>query len=384
MKKERALSGVQPSGKLHIGNYLGAIKQFVALQDEYDTYYCVVDEHAITVPQEPKDLRRNTLAIAMAYLAAGIDPKKSVIFVQSHVPAHTELGWILNTMTPLGELERMTQFKDKARTKRNAAEIFQDFAQTHKTYYEKIEAEKNQDQQNAIIFTWFQKSIAYAVEFQDSDEQKNSIMAGLLNYPTLMAADILLYQASVVPVGEDQVQHIELTRSIAKRFNNRFGDTLFVPKVLLQETSARVMALDEPTKKMSKSAASEASYIALSDTPDQIRKKIKSATTDSGKEVYYDTETKPGVSNLLGIAAEFSGKPIKELEKEFSDSSYAQFKEAVGEYIIAGLQPFQKNYAELEKNQDEVIKILRNGKEKAEIVANATLREVKEKMGFLL
>jgi len=329
MIKQRILSGVQPSGKLHIGNYLGAIKQFVALQDDYDTYYCVVDEHAITVPQDPKELRENTMAIAMAYLAAGIDPDKSIIFVQSHVPAHTELGWILNTMTPLGELERMTQFKDK-------------IAKAEETY------------------------------------------AGLLNYPTLMAADILLYQASAVPVGEDQVQHIELTRSIAKRFNNRFGDTFIIPNVLLQKNSARVMALDDPTKKMSKSAASETSYIALLDTPDEIRKKVKSSTTDSEKEIRYDPKTKPGISNLLSITAEFSNKTIKELEKEFFDSSYAQFKEAVVEYIVAGLQPFQTHYKELEKNQDEVIKILHQGKQKAEAVANSTLHDAKEKMGFLL
>ena len=329
MKKQRAFSGVQPSGKLHIGNYLGAIKRFVALQHEYDAYYCVVDEHAITVPQDPNELRENTLAIAMAYLAAGIDPAKSVIFVQSHVPAHTELGWLLNTMTPLGELERMTQFKDKT-------------------------------------------------------AKGGEIYAGLFNYPTLMAADILLYQATGVPVGEDQVQHIELTRSLAKRFNNRFGNTFTIPKPLLQKTSARVMALDDPTKKMSKSAASEQGYIALSDTPDQIRKKIKTATTDSEKEIRYDTEHKPGVSNLLGIAAEFSGKTIKELEQEFTGSTYAQFKESVAEYIISGLAPFQERYSALQKNPDEVISILKHGKEKAETVASATLRDVKEKMGFLL
>ena len=329
MKKQRAFSGVQPSGKLHIGNYLGAIKQFVALQHEYDSYYCVVDEHAITVPQDPKDLRANTLAIATAYLAAGIDPNKSVIFVQSHVPAHTELGWLLNTMTPLGELERMTQFKDKS-------------------------------------------------------TKGGEIYAGLFNYPILMAADILLYQAAAVPVGEDQTQHIELTRSLAKRFNNRFGDAFVIPKILLQKTSARVMALDDPTKKMSKSAASEQSYIALSDTPDQIRKKIKTATTDSEKEIRYDTEHKPGVSNLLGIAAEFSGKTVKELEQEFSGISYASFKEAVAEYVISGLASFQEHYSALQKNSDEVIRILKDGKEKAETVANATLHDVMDKMGFLI
>ena len=359
MKKERILSGVQPSGKLHIGNYLGAIKQFVTLQNTYDAYYCVVDEHAITVPQNPKELHENTLAIAIAYLAAGIDPEKSVIFVQSHIPAHTELGWILNTMTPLGELERMTQFKEKS-SKQKIEQLRKKFSP---------EQQRNSDARTQI-------------QLQQIYDQH--LYAGLLNYPTLMAADILLYQASAVPVGEDQVQHIELTRSLAKRFNNRFGDVFIIPKVLLQKTSSRVMALDDPTKKMSKSTASEASYIALSDTPDQIRKKIKSSTTDSDKEIRYDPQTKPGISNLLSIAHGFSGKTIKELEKEFSDSSYAQFKEAVAEYIVSGLKPFQTRYAELENNHDEVIKILSRGKEKANAIASATLTEVKEKMGFLL
>lgn len=329
IKSQKILSGVQPSGKLHIGNYLGAIKQFITLQNEHEAYFCVVDHHAITVSQYPNELREHTLAVATAYIAAGIDPEKSVIFVQSHIPAHVELGWIFNTMTPLGELERMTQFKDKT-------------------------------------------------------AKSGEIYAGLLNYPTLMAADILLYQPTAVPVGEDQVQHIELTREIARRFNNRFGETFVIPKPLLQKTSARVMALDDPTKKMSKSASSEASYIALSDTPDQIRKKIKSSVTDSEKEIRYDMETKAGISNLLSIASEFSGTLIQELEKEFADTSYAAFKDAVAEYIVEGLRPFQERYQELEKNPDEIIKILRHGKEKAEAVANATLRDVKEKMGFLI
>ena len=385
-KKERALSGVQPSGKLHIGNYLGAIKQFVALQDDYDTYYCVVDEHAITVPQDPEDLRRNTLAIAMAYLAAGIDPKQSVIFVQSHVSAHTELGWILNTMTPLGELERMTQFKEKGKIKNAWVERIKELDNEREILMEQTRKEgiKDNDKKIKKLFDLIQQTQrVFWRGFTESDYAPETY-AGLLNYPTLMAADILLYKASAVPVGEDQVQHIELTRSLAKRFNNRFGETFIIPKVLLQKTSSRVMALDDPTKKMSKSAASDQSYIALSDTPDQIRKKIKTATTDSGKEIHYDIKTKPGISNLLSIAAEFSDKTIKELEKEFPDSSYAQFKEAVAEYIVTGLQSFQTRYGEFEKNQDEVIKILREGSKKAEVVANSTLQDAKEKMGFLL
>lgn len=383
-KKERALSGIQPSGKLHIGNYLGAIKQFVALQDDHDTYYCVVDEHAITVPQEPKELHENTLAIAMAYLAAGIDPKKSVIFVQSHVPAHTELGWILNTMTPLGELERMTQFKDKASIKKtyrkDISESWEQGVDLLKQAEKAHSFKKKDNTKDEVI----EKSLDAFDILQNVHFAREKTLAGLLNYPTLMAADILLYQASVVPVGEDQVQHIELTRSLVKRFNNRFGNTFIIPKILLQKTTSRVMALNDPTKKMSKSATSEQSYIALSDTPDQIRKKIKSATTDSEKEIRYDIKTKPGVSNLLSIAAEFSGKTIKELEKEFSNFSYSQFKEAVAEYITAGLQSFQTRYKEFEKNQDEVIKILHSGKEKAGVVANSTLNDVKEKMGFLV
>ena len=373
MKKERILSGVQPSGKLHIGNYLGAIKQFVALQSEYDSYYCIVDEHAITVPQEPKELRANTLAIAMAYLAAGIDPKKSVIFVQSHVPAHTELGWILNTMTPLGELERMTQFKEKAKINLENDQKIEKFMNQFRI----LHTETHTTNELNLLRNFLEYDQEKALTRQET-------RAGLLNYPTLMAADILLYQAAAVPVGEDQVQHIELTRSLAKRFNNRFGDIFIIPKPLLQKKTARVMALDDPAKKMSKSAASETSYVTLSDTPDQIRKKIKSATTDSEKEIYYDIEKKPGISNLLSIGAEFSGKTIKELEKEFANSSYAQFKEAIAEYIVAGLALFQQRYAELEKDSDKVMKILAHGKEKAQAVANATLRDVKEKMGFLL
>ncbi|MEK7560708.1 MAG: tryptophan--tRNA ligase [Patescibacteria group bacterium] len=327
--KKRVFSGVQPSGDLHIGNYLGAIRQFVALQDEYSCIFCVVDEHAITVPQEPEALRKKTLEIALIYLAAGIDPEKSIIFVQSHVPAHTELGWILNTMTPLGELERMTQFKDKATT------------------------------------------------------QNKEIYAGLLNYPTLMAADILLYQTDRVPVGEDQLQHVELTRSIAKRFNNRFGETFVVPEALIQKDTARIMGLDDPTKKMSKSATSPANYVALLDPPDVIRKKIKSAVTDSGTGIRYDPEQKPGISNLLAIASGFSGAPIAQLEKEWSDAPYAKFKEAVAEIVITELKKFQESYNHLAQDQNAALDILQKGRDNATIIAGKTLSDVKEEMGFL-
>ena len=342
--KSRVFSGIQPTGNLHIGNYLGAIKQFVKLQDESDAIFCVVDEHAITVPQDPEELRRNTLGIAMAYLAAGIDPDKSIIFVQSHVPADTELGWILNTMTPLGELERMTQFKEKK----------------------------------------LPLPVPFAPRLQTEVTERPQTYAGLLNYPTLMAADILLYQTDIVPVGEDQKQHIELTRSLAERFNNRFGETFKIPKIQLKKETARIMGLDDPIKKMSKSAASEYNYISLLDSRDIIQNKIKKAVTDSGNEIKYDPESKPAISNLLAIAAEFSNKSIPDLEKDFDGKTYSTFKEAVAEHIIDGLQTFQNNYRDLEKNKDHVLDILQDGAKRANEIANETLREVKQKIGFLV
>lgn len=330
MQKQRVLSGVQPSGKLHIGNYLGAIKQFVALQNEYEAYFCIVDEHAITVPQKPEDLRANTLAVAIAYLAARIDPKKATIFIQSHVPAHTELGWILNTMTPLGELERMTQFKEKAA------------------------------------------------------KQTETIYAGLFNYPTLMAADILLYDATYVPVGEDQLQHLELTRSLAKRFNNRFGDTFVIPQAFAHKETSRIMALDDPSKKMSKSAESEASYIAILDSPEIIRKKIKTAVTDSGSDIRYDEQEKPALSNLLNIFSAFSDEPIAAIEKNYTGKGYADFKSDLGDLLVEKLEPLQTTYHSLSRDKDTILSILEDGAKKANSIANATLREVKQKMGFLL
>ncbi len=326
-KKERALSGVQPSGKLHIGNYLGAIKQFVALQDAYETYYCVVDEHAITVPQEPKELHANTLAIAMAYLAAGIDPKKSVIFLQSHVPAHTELGWILNTITPLGELERMTQFKEK--------------------------------------------------------QEKSGLYAGLLNYPTLMAADILLYQTAVVPVGEDQEQHLELTRTLANKFNNRFGETFIIPKALIQKDTARIMGLDDPMKKMSKSAASANNYISLLDEPDEIRRKIKIAVTDSDGTIRYDEENKTGIANLMRIYRAFSDIAIEEIEHKYTGKGYADFKRDLADLLIEKLELIQEKYEELTKDEGDIMNILIAGAKHADSVAEASLATAKKNVGFL-
>lgn len=330
-RQKRIFSGIRPSGDLHIGNYLGAIKQWLRLQDEHETFFCIVDEHAITTPHEPALLRRYTLDMAMIYLAAGIDPEKSTIFLQSHVPAHTELAWILGTMTPLGELERMTQFKEKSR----------------------------------------------------SLGAREGIMAGLLNYPVLMAADILLYQTDAVPVGEDQVQHVELARSLAERFNNRYGRTFTVPAVMLQKESARIMALDDPTKKMSKSGESERGYVLLADKPDIIREKIKAAVTDSEKDVVYDPEKKPAISNLLVIFSEFSGQPLKELERDYSGKSYVEFKTNLAEAVVSGLAPLQQKFRELEQDQDSVLRILREGSAKAAAIASQTLTDVKEQIGFL-
>lgn len=325
----RLFSGVKPSGELHIGNYLGAIKQFVELQQEYEVFLCVVDEHAITVPQDPEKLRERTLEVARTYLACGIDPTKSVIFVQSHVPAHTELGWILNTFTPLGELERMTQYKEKK-----------------------------------------QKQI--------------SVYAGLLNYPTLMAADILLYQTDIVPVGEDQLQHVELTRSIAERFNNRYGKTFVVPETRIKREAARIMALDIPRKKMSKSDDGDVGYVLLSDSPDKIRQKIKAAVTDSGKEIIYDTVEKPAISNLLVIYSEFSSKSLAEIIGLYVGKSYAEFKNDLAEVVVAGLAPIQEKLNQFRADDNAVISILNQGREKAKAIAGQTLADVKQKIGFLV
>lgn len=326
--KKRLFSGVQPSGALHIGNYLGAIKQFVELQRDHEVFLCIVDEHAITIPQDPEKLRSQTLEVVLTYLAAGINPAQSVIFVQSHVPAHTELGWILNTFTPMGELERMTQFKEKR-------------------------------------------------------QKEQGVYAGLFNYPALMAADILLYQTNVVPVGEDQLQHIELTRSLAERFNNRFGKTFTVPEARIKKETARILSLIDPRKKMSKSDDAEKSCILLADTPDAIRGKIKTAVTDSGKEIIYDWEKKPAISNLLVIFSEFAGKSIKELEAAYAGKSYAEFKGDLAEAVVSGLSELQKKLADFERDKQSVLKILREGSAKAAAIAEKTLADVKQKIGFL-
>jgi len=321
----RILSGIQPTGNPHIGNYLGAIQHWAELQDGNEVFYFIPDLHAITVPQDPEELRKHTLEMAMLLIASGIDPARSVVFVQSHVPAHVELAWILNCMTPIGELERMTQYKDK---------------------------------------------------------KEKSNYAGLFNYPTLMAADILLYDTEGVPVGEDQVQHIELTRSLAERFNNRYGETFVIPKPLLKKETMRIMSLIDPSRKMSKSDDSEKSRINLSDTPEAIRQKIKSAVTDSGSHIKHDPD-KPALSNLLNIFSGFSGRSIANIETEFEGGSYVDFKSALAEVVVGALAPFQQKFNELKQDESEVRAILKRGAERAHHIAEKKLREVYEKVGFL-
>ncbi len=325
--KPIVVSGVQPSGKIHIGNYLGAIKQFVELQDKYEAFFFIADLHALTWQQEPEKLKQQTLNLAALYLACGLDPKKTTLFVQSHVPAHAELGWILSTMTPLGELYRMTQFKEKS--------------------------------------------------------EKHEVLAGFLNYPTLMAADILLYQANFVPVGEDQLQHLELTRTLARKFNSRYGKTFKEPKALLQKEGAKIMGLDDPSKKMSKSDQRPANYVGLLDAPDEIRRKIKSAVTDSEHEIKYQPEAKPAISNLLAIYSLMTEKSFSELEKKYVGKSYSGFKADLAEVLVTKLLPIQEKYRELADNKVKLLKILSAGAKTAQKTAEKTLSEVKEKIGLL-
>ncbi len=324
---KRVFSGIQPSGNLTIGNYLGALRHFVELQHEAECYFCVVDLHALTVPQDPETLRGKTLEVAGLFLASGLEPETITLFVQSHVPAHAELCWLLNGVTYVGELGRMTQYKDKAK-------------------------------------------------------DKKVVTAGLLNYPVLMAADILLYQTDLVPVGADQKQHLELSRDIAIRFNNRFGPTFVVPEPLIAKVGAKITSLTEPDKKMSKSSEVPESYIALLDPPDVVVAKLARAVTDSGREVRYDPKEKPGVSNLLTIYALCRGQTIKEAEADFAGTGYAAFKKGVAEAVNETLRPIQARYREL-TTSGALRDVLAAGARRAAEVGAPTLRDVKEKMGLI-
>jgi len=323
----RVFSGVQPTGELHIGNYLGAIKQWVELQEKNECIFCIVDLHAITEPYEPKEMQKRIFETAISYLAAGIDPEKSIIFVQSQIKEHTELAWLLNTICPIGELQRMTQYKEKVQ------------------------------------------------------QFRKSINAGLLNYPILMSADILLYKTELVPVGKDQSQHVELTRTIAKKFNQRFGEIFIIPKVLLPKIGAKIMGLNNPKKKMSKSLG-PANYIGLFDEPEIIKKKIISAVTDPGKVIKYDPKKKPGISNLLTIFSLFSGKSIKTLEKSFKGKGYAELKKSLVNLLINSLEPFRRKRKELLSREVYVKEILNQGVKGAQTIAQSIMTEVRKKMGL--
>ncbi|SCC06054.1 tryptophan--tRNA ligase [Gilliamella intestini] len=331
MSKPIVFSGAQPSGELTLGNYLGALKNWVALQGEYDCVYCIVNQHAITVRQDPNKLRKATLDTLALYLACGIDPKQSTIFVQSHVPAHAELGWALNCYTYFGELSRMTQFKDK------------------------------------------------------SSRHAENINAGLFDYPVLMAADILLYQANLVPVGDDQKQHLELSRDIAMRFNALYGDVFTVPEPFIAKVGARVMSLQEPTKKMSKSDENRNNLIGLLENPKDIEKKIKRAMTDSDEPpvVRYDIKNKAGVSNLLDILTGITGKPIAELEKEFEGKMYGHLKTEVATQVIDMLTNLQAKYHEYRDDESYLFSIMQEGAEKARSKAEPTLKKVYDAIGFV-
>ncbi len=332
MAKTRVLSGIQPSGNLTIGNYLGAIKQWVENQNQFDAFYCVVDLHAITVPHDPQQLMDKSREVVGIYLACGIDPDVSTVFVQSHIKAHSELAWMLMCVTPLGWLNRMTQYKDKA-----------------------------------------------------AKQETENVSNGLLSYPVLMAADILLYQAQRVPVGDDQRQHLEFTRDLAQRFNHLFGETFTIPKVMIPPAGARVMGLDAPTNKMSKSEAAQGHAVYILDEPDVIRKKIMRAVTDSGREIVFsDDPAKAGVKNLLTIYQAFTGLDTAAVEDHFAAArGYGDLKKAVAEVVVEALKPIQARYRELTEDVRTIDEVLAQGAERARQVANQTLQQAHQHMGFL-
>ncbi len=324
----RIFSGIQPTGEIHIGNYLGAIKQWIELQEKNDSIFCIVDLHSLTIPYEPKNLQKNILKLAAAFLAAGVNPEKSIFFVQSKVKQHTELCWLLNTVCPVGDLQRMTQYKEKAK------------------------------------------------------QFKDNLNAGLLEYPVLMAADILLYNADKVPVGRDQIQHIELTRTIARKFNQKFGKTFVEPQAILPKQGEKIMSLTNPKKKMSKSLGPN-NYISLFDPPQKIKQKIMSAVTDADNKIKYNPSKKPGISNLLVIYSLFSETPIEEIENMFKGKGYAFFKKSLANLLIKSLEPFRKKEKELNSRRVYIEEILKKGARQAEEIAEVKMQEIRRKMGLI-
>lgn len=386
--KKRIFSGAQPTGELHIGNYLGALKNWVALQDEYEAFYCIVNLHAITLPQDPAVLRQKTLDLARIYLAAGIDPERSTIFIQSDVPAHAELTWILSCVSRMGELERMTQFKDKSQK----------------------EIVRNSNQQSDSAFMQFLKLVDGRIQFPDDELESDLIRerffnsfnkdnfwefitllrngfnrrneragVGLFTYPVLMAADILLYQTHLVPIGQDQKQHLELTRDLAERFNRDFGATFVIPEAFIPPVGAKIQSLQDPTKKMSKSDEDPGGSIFLLDDADTITKKIKKAVTDSGTEINFD-DTRPAIKNLLTIFQLLTGKSPEECVAHFAGKGYGQFKGELAEVTIEFLRPFQERVKQYD--DASLTAILKIGAEKARAIAGETLQAVYQKTGI--
>ncbi len=353
--KKRIFSGAQPTGQLHIGNYLGALKNWVALQDEYECFYCIVNLHAITLPQDAKVLRQKTLDLARIYLAAGIDPDKSTIFIQSDVPEHAELTWILSCIARMGELERMTQFKDKARKTKDWESIANEALaslQSDSAESEKIPLSRNQAARAGV---------------------------GLFTYPILMASDILLYQTDLVPVGQDQKQHLELTRDLAERFNRDFGETFTIPEPFIPPVGANILSLQDPAKKMSKSDENPNSSIFLLDDADTITKKIKRAVTDSGTEINFD-DSRPAINNLLTIFQLLTGKSAAECETHFAGKGYGHFKTELAETVVEFLRPFQEKVKEFDDAALDAI--LKPGAEKARSIASETLKTVYKNTGI--
>ena len=327
-KKQIVFSGIQPSGNITLGNYIGALRNFTGFEDAEARLYCVVDLHSLTVRQDPAMLRKRSLSLAALYIACGLDPRENIIYCQSHVSCHTELAWILNCYTYMGELNRMTQFKDK------------------------------------------------------SAKHADNINAGLFTYPVLMAADILLYQTTTVPVGIDQKQHVEICRDIAQRFNGVYGDVFTIPEPYIRKTSAKIQSLSDPTRKMSKSDPEE-SFVSVFDTPDVIRKKIKRAVTDSENEIRYDPENKPGVSNLLTILSALENRPAEEAAADFAGLGYGALKEAAAEAVVREFAPIQERYADILASRDELAAILKENADRARYLAQKTLRKVYKKVGLL-
>ena len=382
----RAITGIQPTNSLHIGNLFGAVLPAMQMQKDYDLSVMIVDLHAITVPQDPTALRKNILFLAAAYIAAGIDPAKTALFQQSQIPAHAELAWLLQTVGRMGELERMTQFKDKAGLVKNVEELrLQGEQDLYDIVVKKMEIDPAKVRSESSLEDLRRQCKIAACEliekFHNSQIEKTSV--GLFTYPVLMAADILLYDIDAVPVGEDQKQHVELTRDLAERFNRDFGETFVVPKPVIRKEGARILGLDNPEKKMSKSAASAKNYISLTDDADTITKKIRAAVTDSLPGITLD-DARPGLKNLITIFSLATGESMESIAARFADKGMKDLKDATAEALIAYLMPIQKKMNDLLSNEAALIEIINAGSAKAALQATKKVQAVKARMGLVL